>query len=145
MGFPDRPHDAQPSAEPHDSGYEQQGYTQEPGYSQTPGFPGYQQTPGYQSGYQGPPARSNGMAITSLVCGVAQFLLWFFILIPGFIAAVAALIFGVVGLGQIRQRGEGGRGLAIAGIVLGILGVLGGVAWAILFAVGTTHFHYHGY
>lgn len=128
-----------------------------PGGSQAPGgyqpAPGYQQAPGYQAagGYQEPggypgqpmPGKTNGMAISSLVCGVAQFLLWFFILVPGFVAAVLALIFGVVGLGQIKRRGEGGRGMAIAGIVLGVLGVLSGIAWIIIFLAGTRHFHYH--
>ncbi len=54
-----------------------------------------------------------------------------------------ALGFGLGGLGQIRTRGEGGRGLAVAGIVLGGLGVLGGIAWAILLGVGSAHYHYH--
>ena len=119
--------------------------TQVPGYQQMPGYQapgGYQDPVGYQQG-GAVPGRTNGMAIAALVCGIAQFLLWFFILVPGFIAAVAALIFGVVGLGQIKRRGEGGKGMAIAGIVLGVLGVLGGIAWIILFLVGTRHFNYH--
>jgi hypothetical protein len=78
------------------------------------------------------------------VCGLAQFLLWFFLLVPGFVAAVLALSFGLGGLAQIRNRGEGGRGMAIAGIVLGGLGVLAGVAWAILLGLGSTSIHYHG-
>jgi hypothetical protein len=87
--------------------------------------------------------RTNGLSIAALVCGLVQFLLWFFLLVPGFIAAVLALGFGIGGLAQIRSRGEGGRGMAIAGIVLGILGVLGGIAWAILLGVGSTHYHYN--
>ena len=55
-----------------------------------------------------------------------------------------ALSFGLGGLAQIRNRAEGGRGLAIAGIVLGGLGVLAGVAWAILLGLGSTSIHYHG-
>jgi hypothetical protein len=49
----------------------------------------------------------------------------------------------VVSLGQIRRRGETGRGLALTGIVLGILGVLGGVALGILIGVGSAHYHAH--
>jgi Domain of unknown function (DUF4190) len=113
-----------------------------PGVTQTPGGyvpPGY----GYSHGY-GPPlaVRTNGLSIAALVCGLAQFLLWFFLLVPGFIAAVLALGFGLGGLAQIRTRGEGGRGMAIAGIVLGVLGVLGGIAWAIVLSVGPAHYHY---
>jgi uncharacterized protein DUF4190 len=87
--------------------------------------------------------QTNGLAIAALVCGLAQFPLWLFLLVPGFAEAVLALSFGVGGLAQIRRRGEGGKGLAIAGIVLGALGVLGGVAWAVLLSVGSASFHYH--
>jgi hypothetical protein len=48
-----------------------------------------------------------------------------------------------VALGQIGRTGEGGRGMALTGIVLGALGVLGGIAWVIVFAVGSSHFHFH--
>jgi len=140
------------------------GFPSDPGYAEDPGYPGdagtaqpgyqsasYQQTPGYPAGYpagydarQGG-GRVNGMAIAALVCGIAQFLLWFFLLVPGFIAALLALIFGLAGLAQIKRRGEGGKGMAVTGIVLGGLGVLSGVVWGVLFAAGTSHFHYHGY
>jgi hypothetical protein len=111
------------------------------------GHPEHQQDRLQQPGYNfDPPPRSvktNGLAIAALVCGLVQFLLWFFLLVPGFVEAVLALSFGIGGLAQTRRRGEGGKGLAIAGIVLGGLGVLGGVAWAILLGVGSARFHYH--
>ncbi len=66
------------------------------------GYPGVAQTAG-----------TNGMAIASLVLGI----LWLY-----WIGSVLALIFGYVGLSQIKQRNQGGRGLAIAGIVLGWIG-----------------------
>ena len=112
----------------------------EPGVSQAPG--GYY-APGYEARPPAGAGRTNGLAIAALVCGLAQFLLWFFLLVPGFIAAILALIFGLVGLGQIKLRREGGRGMAVAGIVLGSLGVLSGIVWAILLGIGSTHFHYH--
>ncbi|MGN6794164.1 MAG: DUF4190 domain-containing protein [Streptosporangiaceae bacterium] len=89
------------------------------------------------------PVQTNGLAVAALVCGLAQFLLWFFLLVPGFVAAVLALSFGMGGLAQIRKSADGGRGLAVTGIVLGGLGVLGGVAWAILLGVGSASFRYH--
>jgi Domain of unknown function (DUF4190) len=100
------------------------------------------QQPGYP--FDPPPrrVRTNGLAIAALVCGLVQFALWFFLLVPGFIEAVLALSFGVGGLAQVRRTGEGGKGLAIAGIVLGGLGVLGGVAWAIVLGVGSVRFHF---
>jgi hypothetical protein len=101
---------------------------------------------GYPAGVAGvaPPGTPiNGMSIAALVCGLAQFLLWFLLLVPGFIAAVLALIFGLVSLSQIRRQGEFGRGMAITGIVLGGLGILGGIILGILIGVGTAHYHSH--
>ena len=61
-------------------------------------------------------AGTNGLSIASLVLGI----LWI-----GGIGSILALIFGYTGLRQIRQRNESGRGMAIAGIVLGWVGVSG--------------------
>jgi hypothetical protein len=60
---------------------------------------------------------TNGLAIAALVCG----LLWMW-----WIGSVLAVVFGHVALGQIRNSPvpQGGRGLAIAGTVLGYLGLL---------------------
>ncbi len=99
---------------------------------QQPGRPAWTGGPGY------PAPRNNNLAIAALVCGLAQFLLWFVVLIPGFIAAVLAFIFGLVSMKQIRIRGEGGRGMAIAGVILGALGILGGIILIILIAVGVS-------
>ena len=71
----------------------------------------YQQPPQY-----GPPRATNGMAIASLVLGI----LWIY-----GIGAILALVFGYTAKKQIRERGEGGSGLATAGIVLGWIGVAG--------------------
>jgi hypothetical protein len=67
-------------------------------------------------GYPGPPMQlqTNGMAVASLVLGI----LWIF-----WIGSILALIFGYVARNQIRERNQGGYGLAIAGIVLGWVGV----------------------
>lgn len=91
-----------------------------------------------------PAGRINGVAVASLVCGLAQFLLWFFLLVPGFVAALLGLVLGVVALGQVRRSGEAGRGLALTGILLGGLGVLAGVVVAILIGVGSAHLRMHG-
>lgn len=57
---------------------------------------------------------TNGMAIASMVLGI----LW-----VGWVGSVLALVFGYIGLNQIRERNEQGRGMAIAGVVLGWVGV----------------------
>jgi hypothetical protein len=64
----------------------------------------------------GPPSRTNGFAIASMVLGIV----WIY-----WIGSILALVFGYVALHQIRQsRGtQGGRGMAIAGVVLGWIGI----------------------
>jgi hypothetical protein len=62
------------------------------------------------------PQRTNGFAIAALVLGIV----WVY-----WIGSILALIFGYIAKGQIDRSGgaEGGRGMAIAGIVLGWIGV----------------------
>ena len=83
---------------------------QQPPYQQPPP---YQQAP-YQYQYGQPPRSTNGLAIASMVLGI----LWIY-----WIGSILALVFGYVARSQIRQRGEAGNGMAIAGIVLGWIGV----------------------
>jgi hypothetical protein len=92
---------------------------------------------GYQPGY--PPAgrRTSPVAIAALICGVVQFFLGLFAV--NFVLAIPAIICGAIGLRQTRQRGEGGRGLAIAGLVLGILGIV----WNVLYVVLIVYFGSH--
>ena len=76
-----------------------------------------QQLPGPPAIAPGVPVRTtNGLAIASLVLG----LVWVF-----WINSILALVFGYIAKGQIdeSQGRQGGRGLAIAGIVLGWVGV----------------------
>jgi len=68
----------------------------------------------YHVGYQYPPAvhgpPTNGLAIGSMVCGILPM-----------IAAFPAIIFGHLARAQIRQTGERGDSMAVAGLVLGYL------------------------
>ena len=64
--------------------------------------------------------RTNGMAVASLVLGILGLFTSFFFF---GISSILALIFGYVGRNKIRQTGENGSGMAIAGIVLGWIGV----------------------
>jgi anti-sigma factor RsiW len=61
--------------------------------------------------------RTNQMAVASLVCGLCQVFFWF-------VAGVPAIVFGHVARRQIRQTGEGGSGMATAGLIMGYVGVL---------------------
>ena len=56
-------------------------------------------------------------------------------LVSAFFIHLVAVITGHIALSQIKRTGEKGRGLAIAGLVLGYLGILAGIIVAITFAV----------
>jgi Domain of unknown function (DUF4190)/Domain of unknown function (DUF1707) len=61
--------------------------------------------------------RTNSMAVASMVCGIGQIFFWF-------LAGVPAIVFGHVARRQIRETGEAGDGMALAGLIMGYLGVL---------------------
>jgi Domain of unknown function (DUF4190)/Domain of unknown function (DUF1707) len=61
-------------------------------------------------------ARTNSLAITSLVCGIAQMMF-------GPLATVPAVVCGHMARHQIRRTGEQGAGMALAGLILGWIGV----------------------
>ena len=80
-----------------------------------PPAPGYG-APGWAPPYVAQPPKTNGMAVASLVLGI----LWLY-----WLGSILALVFGYVARSQITSSGgaQGGGGLAIAGIVLGWVGV----------------------
>ncbi|QOW02056.1 DUF4190 domain-containing protein (plasmid) [Rhodococcus pyridinivorans] len=53
-------------------------------------------------------------------------------LVFGLLGGVLGVVFGHIALSQINRTGENGRGLAIAGLVLGYISV---VAWIIVVIV----------
>jgi uncharacterized membrane protein len=59
---------------------------------------------------------TNGMAIAALICGVCQIFFWF-------LAGIPAVVFGHLARRQIRQTGEAGDGMALAGMILGYIGL----------------------
>lgn len=77
--------------------------------------PAYGQQP-YQQPYtqQSPTEKYNVLSIVSLVTSVLGI-------------SLAGIICGHIGLSQIGRTGEKGRGLAIAGLVLGYLGIVAGL------------------
>jgi Domain of unknown function (DUF4190) len=88
-------------------------------YSLPPGQPHYgpqgQPYPPYQQPYgPHPAAPTNGMAITALVCGAVSFVVG--------ITFIPAIVCGHIAQRQIRQTGEQGGGLALAGLILGYVG-----------------------
>jgi hypothetical protein len=75
-----------------------------------------------------PSTSTNGLAIASLVCAIA--LSWLLGL-----GGILGVTFGIIGLRQCNRRGERGRGLAIAGIVVGGLVV---AFWILALVAGVT-------
>ena len=74
----------------------------------------------------GAPERMSGMAITSLVLSIIGIVgSWMPILNnAAFVFAVLGFIFAIIALISMRKKNIGGKGLAIAGLVLSILGVV---------------------
>ena len=69
----------------------------------------------YQSSGSGSRGRTSGLGIASLVLGI----LWMY-----WVGSILAVIFGHVALSQIKKDPSiGGRGMAVAGVVLGWIGV----------------------
>jgi hypothetical protein len=94
-------------------------YEPAPGPVQSPDRPHGQPAPGYGApaygapGYPPAPQRTNVMAILGLVFA--------------FIFSPLGIVFSAIGLSQTKKRGEGGRGLAIAGLILSIVFLLIGL------------------
>jgi hypothetical protein len=77
------------------------------------------------AGAYGIPARtSNGMAIAALITGLLG-------CIP-FLTGLLAIIFGILGIKRSKVS-QSGKGMAVAGLILGILSLLG---WSALFGTG---------
>ena len=88
----------------------------------------------YGQPYAGMPVQPKGLSIASLCCGIAVYVGFGFILLP----QIAAVILGHMAL----RREPSGRGFAIAGLVMGYIGlaltVLALIGLAMLFSVAAT-------
>lgn len=94
------------------------------------------QPPGYQQ-YGAPPVQqsNSGMAVAAMVLSLVGVIPCFWVIqVPGLLG----VIFGFVGLGQTSD-GRRGRGMAITGIVVGILLLLLCAAVWIAIAVDPDH------
>lgn len=118
-GYPAQPMPPAPAAQP--AGYPAAGY------------PGY----GYPPVMASPP--TNGMAIASMVVSIVGILGLCGYGVGGYIGIVGAIL-GHVAKRQIRERGESGDGMALAGIILGwiataiaviaTIAIVGFIIWA---------------
>ncbi|WP_395694624.1 DUF4190 domain-containing protein [Nocardioides sp.] len=83
----------------------------------------------------GVPQKNNGKAIWSLVLGIVSVVCGCSIL-----AGIPAIILGNMAKKEIDAGQGTGRGMAQAGYILGIIGVVLGVLWIILYATGVLEF-----
>ncbi|MFG2406234.1 DUF4190 domain-containing protein [Streptomyces brevispora] len=119
----------------------QYGYPEQPGGQfgypapQAPQYGGYPGYPGYGQNAWGGPQPANGLGIASMVLGiiaVAGFCMYGL----GIILGALALIFGLIGRGRVSRGEADNGGMALAGIILGSIGIvvsaafLGMVIWA---------------
>ena len=74
----------------------------------------------------GAPSPNNGLAIAALVLGILTFVCL------GPIAGVLAIIFGFLGLKKANEMGGTGKGMSIAGIVLGAVGTIASILFLVL-------------
>lgn len=130
----------QPGYGPHDSG--------QPGYGQ-PRYPppqpawGYPAEPGY--GHQLTPT-NNGKAIASLITGISALVLALCSCGLGGVVGIVAVFLGFAGRANIKASGgrESGEGMALGGIITGILATLIALAaiafFAVVIATGNTDF-----
>ncbi|MBU9766233.1 DUF4190 domain-containing protein [Mycobacterium sp. TNTM28] len=121
---------ADPGYPPPPPGFPPPGFPPPPGYPPPPGFG----MPGpYPVGYHtAPGAVTNNLAIGSLVASILSLPLLFMCAL-GLLAAFVGVGLGIAALGQIKQRGEQGHGLAVAGIVVGAIGIVLNGGWLLLF------------
>ncbi|MCX0270130.1 DUF4190 domain-containing protein, partial [Nocardia zapadnayensis] len=89
---------------------------------------------GYPAGYQpyGYPANrgTNGLAIASLVTSLAGFA-------TCGATSIVGIILGVISLNQIRDSGQEGRGMALAGIWIGVGLIALGLIWFVVMIVAS--------
>jgi hypothetical protein len=123
------------------------------GYGPPPGY--YPPSPyGAPPPYGGPPPmmmmqppqpspRTNGLAVTSLitgicalVCGIGSWICCFLVFLAAplsFALSAVSIPTGIVGIAQIKKSGGalGGNGMAIAGLICGILALVPTLLWVI--------------
>lgn len=91
-------------------------------------YPGGNQPAPQYSGYAPPPAvPRNGLGTASLVIGIFA-LLSSPTIGGGVILGILAIILGVVGRGRVKRGEANNGGVAISGVVLGVLGLIAGLA-----------------
>ncbi|OKH82355.1 hypothetical protein EB75_12765 [Mycobacterium sp. ST-F2] len=80
------------------------------------GYPGMPPMPGMMPMGYAPVPKTNGLAIASLVCSLLG-------LVTCAGTSILGVIFGHLAKSQIKQSGEEGEGMALAGLIVGYIGL----------------------
>lgn len=98
-----------------------------PAYGAPQAAPAYGQTaPAYG---QPTGAKTNVLAIVSLIASIAG------IVIAWGIGSIVGIICGHISLSQIKKTGEEGRGMAVAGLIVGYIGLALAILSVIIIAI----------
>jgi hypothetical protein len=87
--------------------------------------------------YAGP--RTDGMAIASLICGIVGIVC--FVICLGVVLGPVAAILGFISRQRVASSGGtlGGGGLALAGLILGVVAFVVSVIWFFYAIFGLSH------
>lgn len=97
------------------------------------------QMPGQPQGYAGGPALPTaGSSIASLICGILSIPCCMAWGVPGLLLGIAAIILSRRANASVQQGTAGGstKGLALAGLICGIVGVVLGLLYLVLLVIG---------
>ncbi|WP_338673233.1 DUF4190 domain-containing protein [Streptomyces sp. SCSIO 30461] len=97
-----------------------------PGYPVSSGHPGY---PGHTGSWGVTAQPQNGFGTTAMVLGIISVCGFFCYGIPGLVLGVLALIFGILGRKRYVRGQATNKGQALAGIILGSVGIVLGAAF----------------
>ncbi len=67
---------------------------------------------------------ANKLARTSMIMGILALVPGFALFVIGALLGLGAIVTGAIGLSQISREGTMGRGQALAGIILGAVGLI---------------------
>jgi hypothetical protein len=110
------------------------------GYPPPPPYPQYPYPPQYPGGYPPPPPQpysgytppptgpKNGLGIASLIIAIIG-LVTSASVVLGIILGIVAVAIGFAGRGRVKRGEADNSGVATAGIVLGVVAILGGLAF----------------
>ncbi|OLZ66950.1 DUF4190 domain-containing protein [Streptomyces sp. IMTB 2501] len=111
-----------------------------PGIPAPPASGGYGY-PGYPAGYGWPGmpmAPQNGMGVAALVLGILSICLFCLYGVVSLVLGILAVVFGIKGRRRAELGEASNHGQAQAGLIMGIIGIVLGIAVIVLLAIGIT-------